>query len=76
MKKTEIMMSEGLTRRDALKLYGVALGALATGYPKSAFGTNNELKMALSNEKELKMTFPNEPESRIAPLSTDNLSPE
>jgi alkylhydroperoxidase family enzyme len=66
MKKTKIMMSEGFTRRDALKLYGVALGTLAMGNPMSAFGTN----------KELKMTFPNELKSRIAPLSTDNLSPE
>jgi 4-carboxymuconolactone decarboxylase len=76
MKKTKIKMPEGFTRRDALKLYGVALGALATGKQKRAFGTNNELKMTLPNEKELKMTFPNEPKSRIAPLSTDNLSPE
>jgi hypothetical protein len=76
MKKTKIMMSEGFTRRDALKLYGVALGALTTGNPNSAFGTNKELKMTLPNEKELKMTFPNESESRIAPLSSDNLSPE
>jgi len=72
-KKTD---NNELTRRDALKLYGVTLGALATGTPKRAFATNNDLKMALPNEKELKMTFPNEPESRIAPLSTDNLSPE
>ena len=76
MKKTKIKMPEGFTRRDALKLYGVALGALATGNQKRAFGTNNELKMTLPNEKELNMTFPNEPKSRIAPLSTDNLSPE
>lgn len=75
MKETK-MMSEGFTRRNALKLYGVTLGTLAVGNPKSAFGTNNELKMALPNEKEFKMTFPNEPVSRIAPLSTDNLSPE
>ena len=31
MKKTKIIMSDGFTRRDALKLYGVALGALAMG---------------------------------------------
>jgi len=72
MKHTRIMISEGFTRRDALKLYGVTLGVLATGNPMSAFGTNKEL----TNEKELKMTFPNESESRIAPLSTDDLSPE
>ncbi len=61
------MIFEGLTRRDALKLYGIALAALAVGNPKIAFGTNKE---------EFMMTFPNEPESRITPLSTDNLSPE
>jgi 4-carboxymuconolactone decarboxylase len=61
------MISGGLTRRDALKLYGLALGALAMGNPKIALGANME---------EFKMTFPNEPVSRIAPLSTDNLSPE
>jgi len=66
MKKTKIMMSEGFTRREALKLHGLALGALAMGNPTSAFGAN----------KQVKMTFPNESESRIAPLSTDNLSPE
>ena len=61
------MIFEGLTRRDALKLYGMALAALAVGNPKIAFGTNKE---------EFMITFPNEPESRITPLSTDNLSPE
>ena len=76
MKETKIMMSETFTRRYALKLYGVALGALATGNPKTAFGTNNELKMTFPNEKESKMTFPTESESRIEPLSTDNLSLE
>jgi 4-carboxymuconolactone decarboxylase len=67
MKKTKIMMPEGFTRRDALKLYGLALGALAMGTPKIALGANKE---------EFMITFPNEPKSRIAPLSTDNLSPE
>jgi len=70
-----MMISEGFTRRDALKLYGIALGVLAMGNPTSAFGANEEFEMTSTNEKEFKMTFPNEPESRIAPLSTDNLSP-
>jgi len=61
------MIFEGLTRRDALKLYGMALAVLAVGNPKIAFGKNKE---------EFMMTFPNEPESRITPLPTDNLSPE
>jgi len=67
MAKTQIMISEGLTRRDALKLSGLALGALAMGNPPIAFGASKE---------EFKMTFPNESESRITPLSTDHLSPE
>jgi alkylhydroperoxidase family enzyme len=63
----KIMTYEGFTRREALKLYGLALSALAMGNTTIAFGANKE---------ELKMTFPNESESRITPLSTDNLSPE
>ncbi len=66
MKNKRTLIPEGFTRRDALKLCGVAVGTLATGNPQSAFGAN----------KELKMTFPNESESRIAPLSTKALSPE
>jgi hypothetical protein len=31
MKKTKIMMSEGFTRRDVLKLYGAALGGMGAG---------------------------------------------
>jgi len=76
MKKSKMTMSEGFTRRDALKLYGVALGAFAMGNPMSAFGANKEFKLTFPNEKEFKMTFPNELVSRIVPLSTDNLSPE
>ena len=76
MNNTKPMKSERFTRRDVLKLYGVALGALAIGDPKSAFGDNKELKMTSTKEKELKMTFPNESVSRIAPLSTTELSPE
>lgn len=76
MDETTMMMSEKFTRRNALRVYGVTLGALAVGNPKIAFGTDNELKMTLRDEKELKMTFPDEPESRIPPLSIDNLSPE
>ena len=62
MKKMKIMMSKGFTRRDALKLYGVALGALVTRNPKSAFGTNNELKMTLPRE-EIMNTKPSQSES-------------
>ena len=76
MKKTKRMMSEEFTRRDAMKLYGLALGSLAMGNPKSAFGANKASQMTFPNKKEFTMTFPNESESRIAPLSTDNLSPE
>ena len=76
MKKTKIMKSEGFTRRDALKLYGVALGVLAMENPKNAFGADKEFKKTYPNQEELKMTFPNEPESRVPTLSTDNLSPE
>jgi 4-carboxymuconolactone decarboxylase len=66
MKKSRITMSEGFTRRDALKLHGFALGGMAMRNVSSAFGAN----------KEFKGTFPNESESRIAPLSTDDLRPE
>jgi len=76
MKNSKIMESQRVSKRDALKLCGVALGALAVGDPKSAFGGNLELKMTSTKGKELKMSFPNEPESRIIPLSTTDLSPE
>jgi len=66
MKSKKALLSEGFTRRGVVKLCGVALGILATGIPKSAFGAN----------KESKMTFPNESESRIPPLPTKDLSPE
>ena len=65
MKK--MMIFKRLTRREALKLSGLALGALALRNPNIALGTNKE---------EFKMTFPNESVSRITPLSTDNLSPQ
>jgi len=66
MKKSKIKMFEGFTRREALKLHGLALGGLATGNAANAFGV----------DRQFETTFPNEPVSRIAPLSTDNLRPE
>jgi len=54
MKKSKMMISEGFTRRDALKLYGVGLGVLAMGNPTSAFGANKEFKMIFPYEKELR----------------------
>ena len=66
MKKTKLTTSEGLPRRDVLKLHGLALGALAMENPTSP----------LRADKQARMTFPNEPEPRIPPLSTDDLSPE
>jgi 4-carboxymuconolactone decarboxylase len=66
MKNKKTLIPDGFTRRDALKLCGVAVGIVATGNPKSAFGAN----------KKFKKTFPNESASRIAPLSTKDLNPE
>lgn len=66
MKSKKTLSTEGFTRRVVVKLFGVVVGILATGFPKSAFGSN----------KESKMIFPNESESRITPLPTKDLSPE